>query len=180
MQCDCLKDSRGWFSHCLHDLSSGILSTTAARIVLWSWNHLVNWASVRQPLSYQGSSALLCAVFGAKEKDGKQKRKMGSNICRRKLSIGYYSTLALLPGISEGEHGFLLLSDQMLAFLESFVCLGFIDDFTPVNSIWYSHALLGALKCCRPSNQKQVVLSVFGLHVFSKTCICSKNNHVVL
>lgn len=79
---------------------------------------------------------------------------MGSNhhICStsRKLSIGY-STLALLLGVSEGEHGFLFhLSDQLLAFRESFVSLGFINDFSLVNSIWYSDALLGVLKCWRP------------------------------
>lgn len=67
---------------------------------------------------------------------------MGSNlhICStsRKLSVGY-STPALLPGISEGEHGFLFYhSDQMLALQKSFVCLGFIDDFTLVNNVWYS------------------------------------------
>lgn len=65
---------------------------------------------------------------------------MGSNhhICstRKKLLIDY-STAALLPGISEGEHGFLFYnSDHMLALLKSFVCLGFIDYFTLVKSIW--------------------------------------------
>lgn len=171
MQCDCLKDSWGWLSHCLHNLSSGMFSTTAARIVWWSWNHLVNWASVRQPLPCQGSPALCCAIFGAKEKDEKHPSYI------RKLSTGY-STLALLLGISEGKHGLLFHhSDQRLALQKSFVWLGFIDDFTLVNSMWF--AWLGAQKCCDPSNQKQVVLSVFGFHVFSKTCICSKNISVV-
>lgn len=64
---------------------------------------------------------------------------MGSNhhICgtSRKLSTSY-SALVLLPRVSEGEHGFLFHhSDQMLTLQKSFVCLGFIDNFTLVNSM---------------------------------------------
>lgn len=178
MQCDCLKDSWGWFSHCLHNLSLEIFfplqlpELCCGPEIIWPIEHLL------------GSLCLAKGVLLFAVQYLEQRRKVGNNhhirSTSRKLSISY-STLALLPDISEGECGILFhLSDQILAFQESFVCLGFIDDFTLVNSIWYSDALLGVLKYCSPSNQKQEVLSVFALHVFSKICTCSKNISVVL
>lgn len=54
----------------------------------------------------------------------------------------------------------------MLVLQKSFVSLGLTGDFSLVNSICYSDALLGVLKWCDQSNQKQVAFSTFA-------CICS-------
>lgn len=68
----------------------------------------------------------------------------------------------------------------MLVSLESFVSLAFIGDFGLVNSICYSRALLGVLKCCNQSNHKQVAFNVFALLMFLNICMCSKDISVAL